>query len=130
MNSPRVCITTDQAPQAIGPYSQAVRSGNMLFISGQIGLVPETGKLQPGFEAQAKQVLANLAAICNHAGTSLQQAIKLTVYLTDLNQFKIINELMSTCFDAQTGYPARATIEVSALPLEAVIEIDAVVHID
>ena len=124
----RKTLSTDRAPAAVGPYSQAVISGNLLFVSGQIGLNPADGKMAEGFDAQARQVIANLQAVCEAADTSLDRAVKLTVYLTDLSRFPALNELMAGAFPADP--PARATVEVSALPLDALVEMDAVVERD
>ena len=121
----REAIHTDEAPAAIGPYSQAVKSGNLLFISGQIGFDPATMEIvDGGVEAQARQVFTNLAAVARAGGASLQDAVKLTIYLTDLDSFAQVNELMAGVFDEP--FPARATIEVSALPRGALVEIDAI----
>lgn len=118
-------INTDKAPAAIGAYSQAVKIGEMVYISGQIPLDPETKVLvSEDFVAQAHQVFANLKAVALAAGGSLDDAVKLTVYLTDLERFPSLNELMSDYL--QQPFPARATVEVSALPLGALVEIDAV----
>lgn len=123
----RKIISSERAPAAVGPYSQAVRSGDLLFISGQIGLVPASKEMRVGFENQAGQVLSNLQALCEAAGTELQQAVKLTVYLTDLAQFPVVNAMMAELFPEQP--PARATVEVSGLPLDALVEMDAIVAI-
>ena len=118
-------IATIEAPKALGPYSQGIVTGELLFISGQIGLIPQTGELvEGGLSFQTNQVLDNIAAIWGAAGTSLQHIVKLTIYLTDLSQFDLINELMQNRF--QAPYPARATVEISALPKNALVEIEAV----
>jgi len=123
--SKKIAINTDQAPEAIGPYSQAVRSGAMIFLSGQIPLVPETMALvSGGIEEQAHQVFQNLRAVASAADSDLNDAIKLTIYLTDLDQFATVNEIMASYLEQP--YPARATVEVSALPKGAQIEIDAI----
>ena len=121
----REVIHTDEAPAAVGPYSQAIRSDHYLFLSGQIGLHPGTGELAEGFEAQAEQVLDNLQAVCAAAGTALGQAVKLTVYLTDLGDFAAFNAMMAERFSEAP--PARATVQVAALPLGAVVEMDAII---
>lgn len=121
---PLQSIVTTQAPAAIGPYSQAVRAGNTVYLSGQIGLDPASGQLVEGFEAQAVQVFANLKAVAEASGASLADAAKLTIYLTDLANFARVNELMQQHFAAP--YPARATVGVSVLPRGALVEIDAV----
>lgn len=121
----RSIITTPDAPAAIGTYSQAVRAGNTLYLSGQIGLDPQTGQLVEGVENQIHRVFANLRAVAEAAGGSLADAVKLTVYLTDLSHFARVNEVMSAYFDKP--YPARAAVGVAALPRGATIEADAIV---
>tara|TARA_B100001029_G_scaffold139129_1_gene118380 strand:- start:52 stop:522 length:471 start_codon:yes stop_codon:yes gene_type:complete len=119
-------ISTKNAPQAIGPYSQAVKTGNLMFISGQIPLNPETGDLVSGsIEDEANQVLNNIKSICEAAGNSLEDIIKITIFLTDLDNFATVNEVMKEHFSEP--YPARATIEVSGLPLGVNVEIEAIV---
>ena len=119
-------IHTDAAPAAIGPYSQAIKSGALVFFSGQIPLDPETQTLvDGGIEEQTRQVFRNLSAIAESADTHLQNAVKLTIYLTDLNNFTQVNSGMAEHFSEP--YPARATIQVSALPKQAMIEVDAIV---
>lgn len=118
-------IATDQAPQAIGPYSQAIKAGNTVYLSGQIPLVPGGTELVEGdISAQIRQVFDNLTAVATAAGGSLQDVVKLNVYLTDLGHFPTVNEIMATCF-AQP-YPARAAIGVAQLPRGAAVEMDAV----
>jgi 2-iminobutanoate/2-iminopropanoate deaminase len=113
------------APAAIGPYSQAIKSGNLVFLSGQIPLDPETMELVGNDAAsQAHQVFRNLRAVANAAGGDLANAVKLTIYLIDLGQFAQVNQVMSEYF--ADPYPARATIQVSALPKGAQVEIDAI----
>jgi 2-iminobutanoate/2-iminopropanoate deaminase len=119
-------ISTKNAPQAIGPYSQAVKTGNLMFISGQIPLNPETGDLVSGsIEDEANQVLKNIKSICEAAGNSLEDIVKITIFLTDLDNFATVNEVMKEHFSEP--YPARATIEVSGLPLGVNVEIEAIV---
>ncbi|MBL4820785.1 MAG: RidA family protein [Gammaproteobacteria bacterium] len=119
-------IHTSNAPQAIGPYSQAIRVDNLAFISGQIPLDPDTMEIVPGgITEQAGQVFKNLAAVISASGSSMADTIKLTIYLTDLGDFPLINEIMATYYSEP--YPARATVEVRALPRGALIEVDAVV---
>ena len=119
-------IFTDKAPKAIGPYSQAVKSNEFLFVSGQIPLNPETGDLMnASIEDQAEQVIQNLKNVCEAAKTSLSDIVKLTIYITDMNDFSIVNEAMAKHFSEP--YPARATVEVSALPLGVNVEMDAIV---
>jgi len=118
-------IFTDKAPKAIGPYSQAVKSNGFLFVSGQIPLNPETGDLMnASIENQAEQVIQNLKNVCEAAKTSLSDIVKLTIYITDMNDFSIVNEAMAKHFSEP--YPARATVEVSALPLGVNVEMDAI----
>jgi len=118
-------IRTESAPGAIGPYSQAIVSGGVLYCSGQIGLDPASGNLVAGgFEAEAGQVLANLAAVAEAAGMTLADTVKLTVYVVDLADFPRLNEIFAGALSEP--YPARATVEVSALPRGARVEIDMV----
>ncbi|WP_024889235.1 RidA family protein [Luteimonas huabeiensis] len=122
---PRIPVSTDQAPAAIGPYSQAVRAGDTVFLSGQIPLDPATGELVPGdVAAQARQAFRNLEAVCAAAGGSLDDVVRLGLYLTDLGEFAAVNAAMAEFFSAP--YPARSTIEVSALPKGAAFEVDAI----
>ena len=124
----REAIQTDNAPKALGPYSQAVRHGGMLFVSGQLGLDPVTNHLVgDDIESQINQVLANVEAICVEAGTSIQSALKLTLYLQDLSDFAAVNQALEANLTAP--YPARATTQVAGLPLGALIEIDAIVAV-
>lgn len=121
----REAVSTDSAPAAIGPYSQAVTTGNLVFASGQLGMCPRTGEIVTGPIAdEAQQALRNLDAVLRAAGSSLPQALKVTVYLTDLDQFAAVNDVYATWLSAP--YPARACVEVAALPRGARIEIDAV----
>ena len=118
-------VRTDRAPGAIGPYSQAIVSGRVLYASGQIGLDPASGNLVAGgFEAEARQVLANLDAVAGAAGMSLADAVRLTVYVVDLADFPKLNEIFASALSEP--YPARATVQVSALPRGARVEIDMV----
>ncbi len=122
-------ISTKNAPQAIGPYSQAVETGNLIFISGQVPINPETGDVVSGsIEEQANQVIKNIQNICEAADYGLGDIVKLSIFLTDLGNFSIVNEVMTKHFSEP--YPARATIEVSALPLGVDIEIEAIVGTD
>ena len=122
-------ISTENAPKAIGPYSQAVKAGNFMFISGQIPLDPKTGDLvSESIEDQAKQVLNNIKSICKAAGYSLDDIVKISIFLTDLGNFATVNEVMKEYF--AEPYPARATVEVSGLPLGVNIEIEAIVLIN
>ena len=124
----REAIQTNNAPKALGPYSQAVRHGSMLFVSGQLGLDPITNQLVgDDIESQIDQVLANVEAICVEAGTSIQHALKLTLYLQDLSDFAAVNQALEANLTAP--YPTRATTQVAGLPLGALIEIDAIVAV-
>jgi 2-iminobutanoate/2-iminopropanoate deaminase len=116
---------TDRAPAAIGPYSQAVSAGGFLFTSGQIALDRATGaRVDGGFEAQAKQVLANLRHVLESAGCSFQDVVKATIYLTDLAHFPLVNQLYGEALGAHR--PARSTVQVADLPKGALVEIDLV----
>ena len=118
-------IQTEHAPQAIGPYSQAVRSGPLVFLSGQVALDPATMRLvEGGIEEQTEQIFDNLAAVAAAAGLNLDNTVRMTIYLTDLGDFKTVNEIMARRLDAP--YPARVTIGVAALPANAMVEIDAI----
>lgn len=120
----KTIISTDRAPAAIGTYSQAVRSGNTVYLSGQIGLEPASMQLEQGIEAQIHRVFANLAAVAEAAGGSLADVVKLNVFLTDLGHFTKVNEIMAQYFTQP--YPARAAVGVASLPRGALIEADAV----
>ena len=121
----RTSVFTDQAPKAIGPYSQAVRAGNTVYLSGQIPLDPKTGELvRADIQTEAHRVFDNLKAVASTAGDGLQQVVRVTIYLTDLGDFAKVNEVMAEYF--QEPYPARATVGVAALPRGARVEIDAV----
>ena len=115
------------APQAIGTYSQAVRSGNMLYMSGQIGLDPQTMQMVEGIDAQIVRVFENLKAVAAAAGGSLDDAVRVTVYLTDLANFARVNETMAKYF--REPYPARAAVGVASLPRGALVEIDAILQL-
>ena len=118
-------INTDKAPQAIGTYSQAVRHQGLVFISGQIPLDPVSMEIVPGgIEAQIRRVFDNLAAVCTAAGGSLDDIVKLTIFLTDMGHFPQVNTIMGQYFTAP--YPARAAVEVSALPKGVSVEMDAI----
>ena len=122
---PRQSIHSDQAPAAIGPYSQATRAGNTVFCSGQIPLDPATGELVEGdISAQARRAFDNLKAVCEAAGGSFDDIVRVGLYLTNLGQFAQVNAVMAEYFSAP--YPARSTIEVAALPKGAAFEVDAV----
>jgi len=117
-------VSTQNAPAAIGTYSQAVRAGDTVYLSGQIGLDPQSGELVVGIEDQIERVFGNLRAVSEAAGGTLADVVKLTVYLTDLSHFARVNETMARYFIQP--YPARAAIGVAALPRGALIEADAV----
>ncbi len=124
----REIIHTDGAPAAVGTYSQAVRTGNLVFISGQIPFVPATMEVVKGdFAARARQVFENLGAIAEAAGGSLDDAVKLTVFLTDLDNFATVNEVMAEFCSAP--FPARAAVQVAALPKGVDIEADAIIAV-
>jgi reactive intermediate/imine deaminase len=121
----RKTIHTDSAPAAVGTYSQAVRAGNLVFISGQIPFVPATMEIVDGdFAARARQVFENLKAIAEASGGSLNDAVKLTIFLTDLDNFATVNEVMAEYCDEP--YPARAAVQVAALPKGVDVEADAI----
>lgn len=118
-------VTSDRAPAAIGPYSQAIRAGMTVYLSGQIPLDPASGELVAGdVEAQAVRVFENLKAVAQAAGGSLRQAVKVNIYLTDLAHFATVNAVMARYFEPP--YPARATLGVAALPRGAAVEADAI----
>ncbi len=121
------CISTDQAPAAIGPYSQAVRHGDTLYISGQLPLDPATKKMPEDVREQTRQSMKNIKAIVEAAGSSMDQVIRCGIFVTDLADFAAINEEYATFFSGD--YPARATVQVAALPLGAQVEIDAIAAI-
>ncbi|HUL96008.1 MAG TPA: RidA family protein [Usitatibacter sp.] len=121
-------ISTNDAPAAIGTYSQAVRAGDTVYLSGQIPLDPKTMKIVEGdFEAQARRVFDNLRAVCRAAGGDFDRVVRVTIYLTDLANFAKVNEVMGQNF--REPYPARAAIGVASLPRGSLVEIDAVMHL-
>jgi reactive intermediate/imine deaminase len=124
----RQTIATDKAPSAIGTYSQAIRAGNTVYVSGQLGLIPATMQLAEGFEAQAVQVFENLKAVAEAAGGSLNDAVKITIFMTDLAEFAKVNEIMGR-YCAQP-YPARAAVGVASLPKGGLIEAEAILVVD
>lgn len=121
-------ISTDQAPAAIGTYSQAVRAGDTVYLSGQIGLDPASMRLVDGIEAQIHQVFKNLSAVAGAAGGGLAQVVKLNVFLADLGHFALVNEIMAQYFGQP--YPARAAVGVASLPKGALVEADAILVLD
>jgi reactive intermediate/imine deaminase len=122
----KTAIQTRDAPEAIGTYSQAVRVGDVLYLSGQIGLDPGTMQLAEGIEGQTHRVFRNLAAVAAGAGLGLEHCVRMTVYLTDLAHFARVNEIMAQY--VRQPYPARAAIGVAGLPRGALVEIDAILH--
>jgi reactive intermediate/imine deaminase len=121
----RTIIKTERAPAAIGPYSQAVQAGGVIYCSGQIALHPDSGELMAGsIEMQIRQVFDNLAAVAAASGCTLADAVRLTVYLTDLSHFQLVNQVMAEYFEPP--YPARAALGVAALPRGAAVEVDAI----
>lgn len=120
----KVVVHTQAAPAAIGPYSQAIQAGNMLFASGQLGLNPATGKLCNGLEAQADQAMRNMGEILRQAGMTYANIIKTTVFMTDLNDFSTVNAVYQRYFEG--AYPARSCVQVAALPKNALVEIECV----
>ena len=123
----KLAIATAAAPAAIGPYSQAVRAGDTVYLSGQIPLDPATMQLVEGFDAQVRRVLDNLEAVCAADGAGFADVVRLTIYLTDLANFPRVNEIMAARFGEP--YPARVTVGVASLPRGAAVEIDAIVHL-
>ncbi|CAN5677677.1 RidA family protein [soil metagenome] len=125
----RRAVSSDSAPKAIGPYSQAVQAGSLLFVSGQIPLDPATGAMVEGdIGAQTRQVFANLGAILAAAGASFDQVVRTTVYLEDMDDFATVNEVYGTYFSAP--FPARATVQAARLPKDARVEIDLIASRD
>ena len=124
----REIIHSADAPEAIGPYSQAVKVGDIVYLSGQIPLVPETMTVVEGdFSTQVRRVFDNLSAVAQAAGGSLQDVVKLTIYLTDLGYFGAVNDIMAEYFEQP--YPARAAIGVASLPKDVPVEMDAIMHL-
>ena len=122
-------ISTNKAPAAIGPYSQAIQWGDVVFVSGQVAFIPGSGELNNNtFEDEVNQVIDNLDAICKEAGGGLDNILKLSIFLTDLSNFDAVNSLMKERFSEP--FPARSTIEVSRLPKDVNIEMDAILSIE
>ncbi|MEI2400033.1 RidA family protein [Paenibacillus sp. FSL R10-2199] len=117
-------VATSKAPGAIGPYSQAIITGNWVYTSGQLGMDPETAALADNVQEQARQSLSNVKAILEEAGASMEHVVKTTVYLKDMNDFAAVNEVYATFFTEP--YPARSAVEVARLPKDALVEIEAV----
>lgn len=125
MHAEKVIVETEAAPEAIGPYSQAVGYNGMLFLSGQIAIDPQTGEMvEGGVEEQVTQVMANLSAVLEAAGVNFSHVIRTTIYLEDMSDFETVNEIYGRFFD--TNPPARATVEVESLPKGAAVEIDLI----
>lgn len=124
----RQIVSSEHAPRAIGPYSQAVRCGDTVYLSGQIPLDPASGELVAGdIGAQTRRVFDNLRAVCEAAGGTLRDVVRIGIYLTDLGNFAVVNEVMAAY--CTQPYPARATVQVAALPKGAEVEIDAIMHL-
>ena len=121
---PKEAIHSKDAPAALGPYSQGIRAGNTVYLSGQLGLEPASGNLVEGIDAQAHQVFKNLRAVAQAAGAELDDVVKLTILMADLADFGKVNEIMATYF--KSPYPARATYQVAALPRAAKLEIEGI----
>lgn len=119
-------IHTDQAPAAIGPYSQAIQAGDFIYVSGQIPVNPETGNVAEGIEEQTHQVLKNIQAILTEAKADFSQVVKFTIYLASIDDFAIVNDIYGSYL--QKPFPARATVEVSRLPKDVLVEMDVIVH--
>ena len=120
----KAIIKSPHAPQAVGPYSLAVQAGNMVFLSGQLGIDPASNDLLDGFDAQAHQVFRNLRAVCQAAGSDLDEIVRIGVFLTDMANFARFNQIMSEYFSVP--YPARAAVQVAGLPKGGVVEADAI----
>lgn len=124
-----ITVNTPDAPAAVGPYTQARWAGDLLFVSGQLGLVPETGEMaSDDVSGQAKQVMANLEAIIKAANLEWQNVAKATIFLTDMNNFATVNEIYAAAFDGLAYLPARACVQVAALPKDGKVEIEAICH--
>ena len=124
----RTQVMTNAAPAAIGPYSQAIQAGGLVFTAGQLGLDPTSGELASGAAAQADRALRNLSAILDAAGTSLERVVKTTIFLADMADFAAVNEVYASHFS--TPYPARSTVAVRTLPKDALVEIEAVALVE
>lgn len=120
-------VHTDDAPKAVGPYSQAVITNGLVFCSGQIGLDPQTQELASGIEAQTHQVLKNLEAVLKKAGSDLEKVVKTTIFVTDINDFATVNQIYAEHFGNHK--PARATVAVASLPKGAIVEIEAIAEV-
>jgi 2-iminobutanoate/2-iminopropanoate deaminase len=123
--SNRTVISTSYAPAAIGPYSQAIRAGQFLFASGQLGLDPATGELREGIEAQTRQVLANMQAVLAESGAPVASVVKTTIFLADMADFAVVNKIYGEVFNHEP--PARSTVQVAGLPKNGLVEIEMIV---
>ncbi|BEQ13586.1 Rid family detoxifying hydrolase [Desulfoferula mesophila] len=122
-------VTAQNAPAAVGPYSHACWAGDLLFVSGQLGLDPATGALaEGGVEAQARQAMANFAAVLKAAGLGWSQVVKTTIFLQDMADFPAVNQIYAEHFSAEEGYPARACVQVAKLPVGGLVEVEGVVY--
>lgn len=124
----RHVVNTEKAPTAVGPYSQAIKSSNFVFTSGQIGINPLTSQLRIGIEEQTRQVLHNLAAVLSAAGSSIDLIVKTSIFLTDIADFAVVNGIYAEVFEGEP--PARSTFQVAALPLGALVEIEAIAFVE
>ena len=120
----RQVVHTQHAPAAVGPYSQAIKTDHYVFASGQLGLLPESGKLADGLEAQARQAMKNLAAVLEMAGSGMDRIVKTTIFLVDMADFATVNGIYAESFVSEP--PARSTVQVAALPLGGLVEIEAI----
>lgn len=120
-------VSTNQAPAAVGPYSQAILTDGFVFASGQIGLNPATGELEGGLSAQAEQIISNMSAVLTAAGSSLDNIVKTTIFLTSMDDFAAVNEIYAKAFAGDP--PARSTVQVAGLPLGALVEIEAIAQV-
>jgi len=125
--SKKEIIKTKNAPSAIGPYSQGIAFNGLVFASGQTPIIPETGLIPKGSEEQAKQALMNVSAVLKAGGSGLDKAVKLTVFLKNMSVFAVVNEVYKSFFSGD--YPARSTVEVAALPMDVLVEIEAIGYI-
>lgn len=123
----RQIISTSNAPAAIGPYSQAIRAGQFLFASGQLGLDPTSGELREGIEAQTRQALANMQAVLAEAGVTIADVVKTTIFLADMADFAVVNRIYGEVFSHEP--PARSTVQVAALPKNGLVEIEMIVFL-